>query len=271
MPQITAAPSDWRLASRIKALLTEHRPSLLLCWCSGLVNFQLTKFGYTPLACAAKTGVETSVAFLLAAGATDKALWSRLGASSLWMAVQNDHENIVRMLVDAGMNAIGGHSAVILGAMRHASQTQKARILAMLLGVEGEARKKYWTQQLTGNIPILHHAAMYGSLTAVHVCLAAGADENSVSGTGLRASQVLGTYAPPNTKSKAKLREAIGRMLQRGPAFRARSWAWSSTKMDAACAGAALDRTPPSSRELETGVRVFRPRNDRFFTTRFAG
>lgn len=234
-----------------------------------MVIFQATNPGYTPLACAAKTGVETSVAFLLAAGASDKALWRRLGVSSLWMAVENGHENIVRMLVNAGMRAIGGGSTVILGAMCRAAAQRQARILDMLLGVEGEARKKYWTRQLAGNIPILHHATMYGSLTTVHVCLAAGADENSVNGTGLRASQVMGTYAPPNTQNKAKLREAIGRMLQRGPAFRARSWAWPP-KGDAAGIGASLVTAPPTIGRLKTGLRVFRASNERLFKTCFA-
>lgn len=58
------------------------------------------------------------------------------GPSSLWMAIEKGHEKIVRMIVDAGMDVIGGSMAV-LGAMCRASERRQARILGMLLGVEG--------------------------------------------------------------------------------------------------------------------------------------
>eukprot|EP00903_Cladosiphon_okamuranus_P009888 g9392.t1 len=116
------------------------------------------------------------------------------------MAVENGHESIVRMLLHAGMGVIGGGSMAILGAVCRASERRTPRILDMLLGVEGEERKKFWARQLAGNIPILHHAAMFGSLATVHVCLAARAGENFVNPIGLRASHLMGMKAPPNTK-----------------------------------------------------------------------
>lgn len=194
----------------------------------------------------------------MAAGASDKAIWSRRGGSSLWVAVENGHEKIVRMLVDAGMGVIGGGSMAILGAMCRASERRMAKILDILLGVEGEARKNHWARELAGNIPILHHAAMYGSLATVQVCLAAGADENFVNATGMKAAHVVGLYAPSNTKDPDKLKAAIGRMLRQGPAFRARSWAWP-LKMSAA----------GGKPKAPTGVCIFGPRNDRLFATRF--
>lgn len=130
--------------------------------------FQVSKSGYTPLGCAAQSGRDASVAFLFAAGASDKAIWSRRGISSPWKAVEHGHGNIVRMLVDAGMDVIGGGSMAILGAMCHALERRRASILEMLLGVEGEARKKYWGSTTSGKYPdssprchvrVAHHGA----------------------------------------------------------------------------------------------------------------
>lgn len=246
-------------ARRYWTFLACNRCSSLisLFWCHG--PKQVSNHGYTALSIASRRGLETSVAFLLSAGASDKAVWSCRGDSSLWMAVENGHEKIVRMLVDAGMDVIGGGSMAILGAMRRAAQRRLARTLDVLLGVEGEARKRYWARELAGNIPILQHAAIHCSLATVHVCLAAGADENFVNPEGVKAAHVVGFIAPPNTKNPDELKAAIGRMLQRGPAFRARSWAWP--RQTDAGGGKPV---------AHTGVRVFRPRNDRVFTTRFA-
>lgn len=220
--------------------------------------FQLSNPGYTPLNYAAEAGVETSVAFLLAAGAKDRDVAVYGGISSLWKAVENGHERVVRMLAGAGMTALGGSSMAVLGAMCRASQQRMPRILDALLGVEGERRKKHWAREIAGNIPILHHACMYGSLPTVAVCLAAGADEKFVNSTGMRAGDIAGIYAPPNKKNQDRLGAAIRRKLDRGPAFRARSWAW------------ALKARAASGKLASAGVRVFRPRNDRFFSTRFA-
>lgn len=93
--------------------------------------------------------------------------------------------------------------------MYRASQRRLARILNVLLGVEGEGRKQYWAREIAGNIPILRHAAMYGSLATVQVCLAAGADENFVNATGMTAADLGGMYAPSNTKNADKLSAAI--------------------------------------------------------------
>lgn len=185
--------------------------------------------------------------------------------------MENGHENIVRMLVGAGTGVIGGGSVAILGAMCRASMRRMARILDVLLGVEGEAMKEHWARQVAGNIPILHHAVMHGSLTTVHVCLAAGADENFVNSTGLKATHVVGIYAPPNTKNPDELKAAIVRMLQRGPAFRAQSWAWPLV-MGGASVDASSATVLPTSRKPKSlsGVRVFRPKKDTFFKTRFA-
>lgn len=115
---------------------------------------QLTNYGFSPLGCAAEAGVETSVAFLVAAGARDRNVRLHGGRSSLWMAVETGNATIVRIIVSAGMDVIGGGSLVVLGAMCRASERRMARVLDMLLGMEGEARNKYWARQLAGNVPI---------------------------------------------------------------------------------------------------------------------
>ena len=250
--------------------------------------FQLDNFGYTPLRYAVGEGEETSVAFLLAAGASDKNIWWQKQTPSLWLAVENGHERIVRILVAAGVDVIGGSTAM-LGAMTRASGKGHARILGMLFRVEGEARQKRWARQMAGNVPILHHAIMYGSLATVHVCLAAGADERFVTPTGVRADRVI-RPAPPSANKPVELRAAIGRMLRRGPAFRARSWAWpvtvdadgiggapaeskkNSATLTVGADGVGAPSTEPlkPSGTLTTSVRVFRPRDDRLLSTRFA-
>eukprot|EP00752_Nemacystus_decipiens_P014985 g13343.t1 len=257
----TLANKDGRIALHAHALngAPDEVLRLLVMAAPSTVN-QRDALGYSPLCHAAREGNEATVAFLLAAGARDRDVQVHGGMSSLWMAMEKGHENVVRMIVDAGMDIIGGAMA-LLGAMCRASERRQARTLDLLLGVEGEARKKHWVREVAGNLPILHHAAMYGSLAAVQVCLSAGADEHFVNATGIKASDIAGIYAPPKTQN---LGNAIRRLLQRGPACRARSWAWPPLKADAAGG-----KPRPSAAAL-VAVRVFRQRNDRLFTTRFA-
>ncbi|CAM9153966.1 unnamed protein product [Sphacelaria rigidula] len=256
------ANKDGTIALHVHALNGAHDEvmRLLVEAAPPTVN-QRNNFGYTPLCYAAEEGNEATVASLLAAGAKDMDVQVHGGMSSLWTAMEKDHENVVRMIIDAGMGVIGGTMA-LLGAMCRASKKRQARTLDLLLGVEGEARKKRWAREVAGNVPILHHAAMHGSLAAVQVCLAAGGDEHFVNSTGIRASDVAGMYAPPKTKNPDKLSDAIRRLLQRGPACRARSWAWPPLNAHAAD-GKLRPRTG-------VAVHVFRPRNDRLFTTRLA-
>lgn len=206
------------------------------------------------------------MALLLSAGARDKDVHVHEGTSSLWMAMEEGNEKIVRMIVDAGMDVIGG-SMALLGAFCRASERRQARTLDMLLGVEGEARKKYWARQLAGNLPVLHHAAMYGSPATVQVCLAAGADETFVNPTGIRAADIAGLKAPSNPKNPDMQAKAIRRLLRRGPACRAQSWAWPPLKAAGVGSGGGGKPTPPAA---GVNVRVFRSRNNRLLATRFA-
>ncbi|CAM9694069.1 unnamed protein product, partial [Sphacelaria rigidula] len=138
------ANNDGTIALHVHALNGAHDEvmRLLVEAAPPTVN-QRNDFGYTPLCYAAEEGNEVAVALLLAAGARDRDVQVHGGMSSLWTAMDEGHENVVRMIVDAGMGVIGGTMA-LLGAMCRASEKRQARTLDLLLGVEGEARKKRW-------------------------------------------------------------------------------------------------------------------------------
>lgn len=108
-------------------------------------------------------------------------------------------------------------------------------------------------------LPFLHYAVKFGCLSVVHVLLAAGADERALSPDGKRASDMIEQGRPPAEEA------AIGRMLERGAAFRARSWTWLAgvnSRIDEA-----LPLGKPGS---SVNVRVFRQENGRVCITRFA-
>lgn len=114
-------------------------------------------------------------------------------------------------------------------------------------------------------------AASRGSIPTVAVLLAAGADEQARDDDGHRASDFAGMSLPTDEINAASKTSAVKRTLERAPAFRARSWAWAAEVVSPQGRGAA-GATAGGLRELSTapaGVRIFRPRNQRFFTTRF--
>lgn len=176
----------------------------------------------------------------------------------LGVAVFNNDERIVQLLLDRGLEAIGG-AYVLHCAMGGAIQTGRARLLERLLCIEGEDRKAHWAGILyDGSMPMLHFAAGFGGVAPLGVLLAAGASERQCDYTGACASEYVGRRVSVEQASPSK-NAALRRMLERGPAYRARSRAWPSH--------AAVGKGATGKGTL--GVCIWRPANANLFTSRF--
>lgn len=214
--------------------------------------------GITLLSLAVPRGQESAVACPLRHGAGDKIQGLERhdeAKSDLVMAVDAGHENIVRLLVDAGPSALDLREAVHAGVWHRSPRV----VHALLAATEG------WSRRLVANHPVegrlmLHLAAASGSLATVHALLWAGAFETFVDAGGDRAANVIGSTRPPCEGRDPDTEAAISRVLERGPAFCARSFAWEES---VAC-GDSNNRRIGTGGSLPTfGVlptRVFRPR-----------
>ncbi|CAM9452146.1 unnamed protein product [Scytosiphon promiscuus] len=242
-----------------------------------------TSDGMTPLYMAADNGSEAAVSRMLSAWAKQPAAYhvgcSCCGSSDelrcpLAAAVYRGEEKVVRLLLDSGMDAIGGTLAVTPPAMETALRASRTRILRMLLAVEGEERREPWARLFFQGSSMLHLAAAFGIVEAVGLLLAAGADETAVDSEGRSVSEVIGelaseTYRQRNVGDGGSAEQeaaATRRLLARGAAFRARSWAWEVLGREDDGDGAAasgVDGAPPS-----LNVRIFRPRSRKLFSER---
>lgn len=231
---------------------------------------QDTGYGGTPLCCAASGGYEESVRCLLSFGASDNALWSKKGLSALVGAVQEGRQEIVRILLDHGVDAVGGLGAVP-NAIWTATREGHAKILHMLLAAAGEGTRRQWATQPYNESTLLHCATSVGSLSATSVLLSAGADETARDQNRDCARDVVCARFQVNLATRA----VIFRTLLRGPAYRARSWAWP-TKAGTDDDGDDVDGSGLSSAEEAPNdedwpvVRVARPRNSRVLISGFA-
>lgn len=183
-------------------------------------------------------------------------------------------QGVVRLLLDAAAGRRAGKfwgAEVLSYAVVVAAGEGLAKIVRMLVTAEGEGRQQHWARARLSDMPALFSAASRGSIPTVAVLLAAGADEQARDDDGHRASDFAGMSLPTDEINAASKTSAVKRTLERAPAFRARSWAWAAEVVSPQGRGAA-GATAGGLRELSTapaGVRIFRPRNQRFFTTRF--
>ncbi|CAN0414062.1 unnamed protein product, partial [Hapterophycus canaliculatus] len=186
-----------------------------------------TPDGLTPLYAAAMSGKDRAVSHLLAAGARQPPASAEKDMCPLVAAVRENHRDVVRvLLMDEGMEAIGGSEAIprAVGAAA-AARKGRAGIVRMLLSAEGREREQHWARCFFKGDPVLHCAVSYGNISAAKMLLSAGADETAENDDGRRAKEVIGFNAPSLQRDPAK-KGAIVRMLERGPAYRTRSWAW---------------------------------------------
>ena len=226
----------------------------------------MTAQGHTPLCSAAGEGNERTVSHLLSLGASDLEAFSRKGWNALNLAAQKGQVGVCRLLIDTGLDAVGGLEKIphaIVYAIQH------RRILELLLAVEGEDRRHHWATCCLQGWQMLHYAAAYCSLAAIPALFAAGADETSTfDPRGQCPNDVIGVKWVENNEVDDDLEDAIDRMLQRGPAYRARSWAYPvTTDGTVGVPDCVLKPTKP------VGVSIFRPRckaSGRCFTTRLA-
>lgn len=235
-----------------------------------------TDEGMTPLYLAADNGSEVAVSRMLSAWAKQPAAYhvgcSCCGCSDelrcpLAVAVYRGYENIVRILLDSGTEAIGGALAVTPPAMETALRAGRTRILRMLLDVEGEGRRELWARLSVEGSTMLHLAASYGTAEAAALLLAAGADESAVDSERRRVDEVVGARASEALRDRAgpsgaeQEEAAMRRVLERGEAFRARSWAWQQSV--GGDEGAAVPDDGGGRPPLN--VRIFRPRTGNVF------
>lgn len=181
---------------------------------------------------------------------------------------------VLRILLNEGFAAAGGLLA-IPGAMKMAVECGHSKILKTLLAVQGEEKQEKWARCSAQGVPMICWSAGHSSLGATHVLLAAGADATSSFGGELPSDDFIGASLPEGARNPAKA-AAVGRMLKRGPAFRARSWAWPALKADAGAGAVAAGVGSKTSDNLPAGpnpgvtlgVRVFRTKK-KFFVSRF--
>eukprot|EP00903_Cladosiphon_okamuranus_P010932 g10325.t1 len=156
------------------------------------------------------------------------------------------------LLPTKGLEAVGG-APCILQAIKTAIENKRARILQALPAVEGVDKKQHWAQSSVKGRTMLHWAVWLGNLAAMSVLFEAGADETATAADRGPPPHDLTMTCPPGTRERNLAAEVAScRMLCRGPAFRARSWAWPAT-LSKEAAGAD-PKTPPL-----VGVRIYRP------------
>ena len=189
--------------------------------------------GETPLCIACAQGRENVVTRLLSLGATHRVSDDR-SACALSMAAMKGREGIVRILIDEGLGAVGGRVVVMPDAMYTAIRSRHAGVLRMLLAADWEEPRSVWANTAILGKRLLHYGAGYCYPAAVSVLLAAGADEKARDFAQLTPLDCIGLE--PGTEANKVVaidrgeELAIRRMLQRAPAYRARSWAWPAAE-----------------------------------------
>ncbi|CAM9621089.1 unnamed protein product, partial [Laminaria digitata] len=186
----------------------------------------------TPLFFACFHGNEILVSKLLSLGAMQPTPFDKISCP-LGLAVMLDSVGVARVLInEGGIRAVGGKEA-LTSALEHAVTDRRARMLRLLLAVDGRERRSEWANVEDGYL--LHFGSAYCHPAAVSILLEAGGDEAAPDSAGLVPLEVLaqGVTEEDDLQMVPGRIIAIRRMLQRGPAYRARSWAWPSDAEEA--------------------------------------
>lgn len=185
----------------------------------------VSRDGSTPLYMASGFGKDKLVSLLLSAGAKQPPSGLATTRCPLDIAVTNKNEEVVRVLLDRGIEAIGGSRAFPNALNIAAMRKERTRILRMLLSAEGDGRRQHWARVFFELTPMLGWAVASNCLKEVAILLEAGADETVPDGFGRQPSSIIALHLEPSERN-ATTEAAIARLLQRAPAMRARSWTW---------------------------------------------
>lgn len=215
--------------------------------------------GSTPLCSAALGGQTHVVSKLLSTGAVQRNSSPGYHECPLVVAVEAGDAAMVRVLLEEGLNAIGGAVSVVPYALYSAVTGGRASIVHMLIASEGEAKQGHWARHDYYGMPMLHHASEYAFGAVVAVLLAGGANEDDAPHFGPSAYEVIGSRVPEG-EGDPRQEINIFRMLQRGPAFRARSWAWPA-QSDAGV----IPLLSRGEQSRCSGIRTFRTKERGFF------
>ncbi|CAN0052335.1 unnamed protein product [Laminaria digitata] len=182
--------------------------------------------GMTPLFIACHVGHESMVSKLLSPGAMQPSVESDV--CPLATAALKGFVGVVRVLfTEEGIRAVRGKMVALPRALYVSLRSCQAKTLRLLLTVDGEEKRSEWASAFHKDRHLLHHGAGLCYSAAVSILLEAGADETARDLGGRVPLDVIGMHLgrdglPPMDPEKGV---AIRRMLQRGPGYRARSWA----------------------------------------------
>lgn len=258
------------------ALFLSEAPETLSC---------NTAAGETPLYIAAHEGHEGVVLYLLSVAKKNHTSLGSVDMCPLVAAVVQGHAKIVRVLLDErGMEVIRTprlqrqsiFAAVLCGRVDILRQIVDAD------AEEGKGRAEWEAPCISLLGDALHIAVRYSVLKSVNILLAAGVDERWPAMDRRLPRDTVGIKCevdPPTKQlvyvaTMASLRadndwgnleeSSIRRMLERGPAFRARSWLWPADTPDAAAAQVhavdvplSLKPTPTKKNPLGASKRAF--------------
>lgn len=226
--------------------------------------------GFTTLAMTAGKGQAKTVDHLLRLGARQPPESPGTYGCPVVRALKGGHAHVVRLLLDRWMDSIGGVNKVLPFALYEAMVANNPKIVRMLLGAQGEARVSRWARSKFQHGQLLHFASAFGFPDVVGVLLAAGADETIVDRDGQSAHDIAGS-ALEGKPSHGAMTAAILRVLERGPAFRARSFLWpvvgnGDAPAPAAAGGCGVGRDDVASAKGPTlGVQIFRTKRRDIF------
>ena len=212
------------------------------------LNFTGNK-GESPLFAACYKGDESMVSKFLSLGATQLPPDGNF-LYPLAKAVEKGFLGVVRLLMnDLGTRPAADDKALVV-ALCTAACFRQVKSLRLLLTVNGDERRSEWANAYQNGRSLLHFGARCCYPAAVSTLLEAGADETARDANGWIPRDIIGVKVDRDVKRQVDQREevAIHRMLQRGPAYRARSWAWPSTEAeDAGCSGDGSTATTASA------------------------
>ncbi|CAM9599915.1 unnamed protein product [Laminaria digitata] len=116
-----------------------------------------SKSDETPLSVACSRGHESLVSRVLSLGTVHQHEDCEL---PLEVTVAGGFVGVVRILLNAGIGAVGGKEALpnaLAAALRH----RQSKALRLLLAVDGKAKQSVWANVLLDGRPLIHYATGY--------------------------------------------------------------------------------------------------------------